>query len=699
MTLHSIFSKLRKQNEGQYLILGFCISLSVLLITSYALMYLGPTVQDFLPQGGDTRKLASLLLAVTAVGCTIFTLYASSLFFRYKSREYGILLALGSPKKALRPLLFSELAFVTGFSALIGLILSVPVSFGIWKLFESFLLPTEDMAYRFGWTGFMVGIAFCIVLTLLLFLAGRRFLHRTDIMDILRSGQKTETVKEIPSWTRKLGIILTVSGIVLGLGVPSICAKLFYIHIPSIFNLIYFVALAGIYLIILSCVSQNSAGKRKDKYYSNLVSISMMRFTAKVTTKNMCVIVLLLFCCLFAAFFGMLYSDTTGISMDGNEKAYSFHFPAEEEQITKNDIEKLADEYQITLASYAENDAANLVISYRYRDMIDNKYVTLDAKNGKLALFFPESAYEEISGQDISVEPNTYQTITYKDYKEKIWEFTDGLYAVYNPDTGKTLQLSFGGTLEFDALSDMSSPFAYVLNDADYQAASASLGSQYMEKIICFDVKDTEHSYNFAKALQMEYVRHTSSLSDFMGNYDAWEDRTAQENGETYGYAGSIGLSPDMERAPSDWKYAPRLTVQMRQEHMQQISVYVMLCLYIFIIMLATITIMSYVRSITVATDNKALFESLTKLGASPAYNKNILKKQLRKIFQYPAIIGCAIAWLYALFMSIFNDRSLSYSELLNLGYLGLLILLIWGVLYAVYRRALRKSQQILGIS
>ena len=252
MTLHSIFSKLRKQNKGQYLILGFCISLSVLLITSYALMYLGPTVQDFLPQGGDTRKLASLLLAVTAVGCTIFTLYASSLFFRYKSREYGILLALGSPKKALRPLLFSELAFVTGFSALIGLILSVPVSFGIWKLFESFLLPTEDMAYRFGWTGFMVGIAFCIVLTLLLFLAGRRFLHRTDIMDILRSGQKTETVKEIPSWTRKLGIILTVSGIVLGLGVPSICAKLFYIHIPSIFNLIYFVALAGIYLIILS---------------------------------------------------------------------------------------------------------------------------------------------------------------------------------------------------------------------------------------------------------------------------------------------------------------------------------------------------------------------------------------------------------------------------------------------------------------
>ncbi len=698
MTLHSIFSKLRKQNKGQYLILGFCISLSVLLITSFALMYLGPTIQEFLPEGGDTRKLATLLLGVTAVGCTIFTLYASSLFFRYKSREFGILLALGSPKKALKPLLFSELALVTCISTVIGLILSVPVSFGIWKLFETFLLPTEEMVYRFGWQGFIIGIAFCIVLTLLLFFAGRRFIRRTDIMDILRAGQKTEMVKEIPSWTGKLGIILTVTGIVLALGVPAVAAKVFYINIPSIFNLVYFVALAGIYLIILSCVSQSSAGKHKDKYYKNLVSISMMRFTAKVTTKNMCVIVLLLFCCLFAAFFGMLYSDTEGISIGENEKAYSFHFPAEEEQITKEDIENLADDYDITLASYTETDAANLVISYRYRDLIDSEYVTLDAKEGKLALFFPESIYEEISGQDISVEPNTYKTITNKDYKETLWEFKDGLYSAFNPDTGKNLELSFGGTVEFDALNSMSSPFAYVLNDADYQAAAASLGSQYMEKVICFDVKATEHSYNFAQALQMEYVRHSSKLSDFMGNYDAWEDRKAQENGETYGHAGSIGLSSDMERAPYDWKYAPRITVQMRQEHMQEVSVYVMLCLYIFIIMLATITIMSYVRSITVATDNKTLFESLTKLGAGPVYNRNILKKQLRKIFQYPALMGCTIAWIYALFMSFFNDMRVTPSELRNLGYLVLLIFIIWGVLYAVYRRALHKSQQILGI-
>ncbi len=379
MTLHSIFSKLRKQNKGQYLILGFCISLSVLLITSYALMYLGPTVQDFLPQGGDTRKLASLLLAVTAVGCTIFTLYASSLFFRYKSREYGILLALGSPKKALRPLLFSELAFVTGFS---GADWPDPVCSGIvWNLEALRVLPSPHRGY--GIPLRMDGIY------------GRNCILHCPDSAALSCGQtlftqnryhgystfrpedrdgKGNPFLDQEAWHHPDGLRNRAR---TGCAVHLRQSVLF--HIPSIFNLIYFVALAGIYLIILSCVSQNSAGKRKDKYYSNLVSISMMRFTAKVTTKNMCVIVLLLFCCLFAAFFGMLYSDTTGISMDGNEKAYSFHFPAEEEQITKNDIEKLPmsiDSPGILCGKRCRKSCDLL----RYRDMIDDKYVTLDAK-------------------------------------------------------------------------------------------------------------------------------------------------------------------------------------------------------------------------------------------------------------------------------------------------------------------------------
>ena len=113
MAISKVYSKLRKGGKGQYLLLSFCTFLSVLLITAFALMYFGPTVQNFLSEGGDTRKMASLLLAATALGCFVFTLYASGLFFRYKSREYGILMALGMPKKNLRKLLYKELFLIT----------------------------------------------------------------------------------------------------------------------------------------------------------------------------------------------------------------------------------------------------------------------------------------------------------------------------------------------------------------------------------------------------------------------------------------------------------------------------------------------------------------------------------------------------------------------------------------------------------
>lgn len=89
-------------------------------------------MQEFLPKGGDTRKMAGLLLGVTTVGCSIFTVYASTLFFRSKSREYGIFLALGEPKRELKRILFTELVFLTASASLLGIILGIPAS---WLIF------------------------------------------------------------------------------------------------------------------------------------------------------------------------------------------------------------------------------------------------------------------------------------------------------------------------------------------------------------------------------------------------------------------------------------------------------------------------------------------------------------------------------------------------------------------------------------
>lgn len=694
--MNKIYKKLRKNTKGQYYLLSFCVFLSVLLVTSFSLMYFGPTVQAFLPEGGDTRKMASLLLGVTAVGCFVFTVYASGLFFRFKAREYGILMALGTEKRQLKGLLFKELSVVTALSSFLGLLISVPASFLIWKLFELFIISNGQMTYRFGVVGFFPGILFACILAGVLGLAGRRFINRSDIMEILRTQQKTEMVKEIKSWTFPVGVVLTILGILLGAGLPQIAARVFGIGLPGIVNLFYLLSLVGIYFILLSAVAQSRAKKNRKKYYGNLVSISLMRFTAKATTKNMCVMTLLIFVCGFSAFYGMQYVLAGGGIDTENSKDFSLHYPVAEDQIGKEEIYDTAASYKIEVTDFTENVASNLVVSYRAKDFDEetSRYIEVYKDKEMAALFVSESDFEKLSGQDLAVEPGAYQTVTTTDYNG-FFEYEDGLQEVMNPNTGEIYPLTYGGSVESDILAPFSEPFAYVVGDEEYRKMTEGLDDAYKENIISFNAVNVEESYDFAKDLLAQYVERATDLSNHMGYWNIWAQKMADEAGEEYDYGDKINMTIDNNMLLGDWKYAPQFNIVTAQDRMQLISVYVMLNLYIFIISLAAVSVMAYVRSISVATDNKGLFESLTKLGADTRYKKNILKKQIARIVQYPGVIGCVLGFVFAFVMNFMNDGMINGVEAKALTILAGMLLGMGMILYAVYKYAMYKAEKI----
>lgn len=694
--MNKIYKKLRKNTKGQYYLLSFCVFLSVLLVTSFSLMYFGPTVQAFLPEGGDTRKMASLLLGVTAVGCFVFTVYASGLFFCFKAREYGILMALGTEKRQLKGLLFKELSVVTALSSFLGLLISVPASFLIWKLFELFIISNGQMTYRFGVVGFFPGILFACILAGVLGLAGRRFINRSDIMEILRTQQKTEMVKEIKSWTFPVGVVLTILGILLGAGLPQIAARVFGIGLPGIVNLFYLLSLVGIYFILLSAVAQSRAKKNRKKYYGNLVSISLMRFTAKATTKNMCVMTLLIFVCGFSAFYGMQYVLAGGGIDTENSKDFSLHYPVAEDQIGKEEIYDTAASYKIEVTDFTENVASNLVVSYRAKDFDEetSRYIEVYKDKEMAALFVSESDFEKLSGQDLAVEPGAYQTVTTTDYNG-FFEYEDGLQEVMNPNTGEIYPLTYGGSVESDILAPFSEPFAYVVGDEEYRKMTEGLDDAYKENIISFNAVNVEESYDFAKDLLAQYVERATDLSNHMGYWNIWAQKMADEAGEEYDYGDKINMTIDNNMLLGDWKYAPQFNIVTAQDRMQLISVYVMLSLYIFIISLSAVSVMAYVRSISVATDNKGLFESLTKLGADTRYKKNILKKQIARIVQYPGVIGCVLGFVFAFVMNFMNDGMINGVEAKALTILAGMLLGMGMILYAVYKYAMYKAEKI----
>ena len=98
-TFTQVYASLRRRSRGQYALLGGCSFFSVLLITAYACMMRSPTILTVLPEGGDSRKQIMMIFVLAVIGCAVFTTYAAGLFFRQKSRETGIFLALGASRK------------------------------------------------------------------------------------------------------------------------------------------------------------------------------------------------------------------------------------------------------------------------------------------------------------------------------------------------------------------------------------------------------------------------------------------------------------------------------------------------------------------------------------------------------------------------------------------------------------------------
>lgn len=695
MTMNKINEKLRKQNRGQYTLLGVCIFLSVFLVTAFTCMYFSKTVQNLLPEGGDTRKLVWLLLFAAIAGCTIFTIYGANLFFRNKSREFGVFLALGERKKRLAAQMVRELATVIAKYVFWGIAAAIPASWLIWKIFETLVTNAGDLTYRFSMTGVAVGLLFACFLVLCIGAAGKRFVKRANIMDILNEQRKTEVVKEIKPWTGKLGIGMIVTGLLLAMAAPQIWVRMTLSQLPALWNATWLICVAGLYLFLLSAVGSSRKGRNAGKYYGNIISANLMRFTARQTTRNMCVIALLIFTVMISVFWAVSNYYASSAGGDNAPFDYSLHYPAPENQVTENDIHNLAQKHGVEITGYEETQAAELIIRYAGRDLNDNgKY--FDIIEEKLASFLPVSAYNKISGKKTPLRQGEYKTITYTDYQETIWEGPDGLREVENPVTGATMRLAFAGTEEFDNLANMSMPFSFIVSDEDYRKLAEGLDHAWMENMVFFNVRNVFDTYAFATELKNEFILHASSLSDHIGGYDAHKEALALASGEDYGYTGPAGLSPDNVRLMGDWKYAPFFKVLMKADVMQMVAIFVLLCVYIAIISLSAIGVMSYVRSVTIAMENKKLFEDLEKLGANHAYRERVLRQQLKKIYAYPVAAGCLVSLLFTLLLTWFNDMRLQPYEITLLEMEAGIALGAAAFMYLMYRIGLKKGKDII---
>lgn len=693
-----VYAALRRKNRKQYALLGGCCFFSVLLITAYACMMRAPTILSILPEGGDSRKQVMMVFVLAVIGCGVFTTYASGLFFRQKSRETGVFLALGATRRQLKGEMTRELALLSFGACAAGAVLGAPLAWAVWQVFRALVVDTDEMALAFSPQSYLLALAFSLFVIVMLFFLGGRSIRRTNIVDIVRESHKSEPIRDVPRWYGPAGIALLAAGGFLGYMVPSFFVLGLHWYPPEGLTAIFYLpALAGLYMILLHTVVNGWSGKRGQ--YKDLISTSQMRFQGRQTVRNMLVMTLLIAGAYFASFYTPMLGTGAMMTYDARPVDYEYHFRDDQDIPGEDEVRALAEEYGVTITSWAEAPMLRLgVDGWESVEEDGAMGTTWHAEYRELLasqLFLPESGYNALTGEGIDLTPGTVAGVF--DASGSGRSVFDGDAALLtNTVTGKTLPVTAVEGLRNDILFGR-----YVMDDGDYAAMAEGLPDDWRETTVAFNVEDCADTYDFAKALFYEIVDRSGPEVE---QYDAWDPvrkQIAEDNGEAYVFdrvhLADYGFSPidyaqrDSSAFRMSWQYMPQFRVLDRADFVKTTAVFLTLFIFIALICFSAVIVIAFTRCMTIALTNRRVYDDLRHLGAPRAYLYRSVRSQVKRVFLVPAVTGTALIYAFYAMIMYFNDDRITDTEIAGMiACLGV-IAAVSVLLYGVYRVTLQK--------
>ena len=699
------YAALRRKNRGQYALLAGCSFFSVLLITAYVCMMRSPTILSVLPEGGDSRKQVMMVFVLAVIGCAVFTAYAAGLFFRQKSRETGVFLALGATRRQLQREMGKELAVISLGSCAAGAALGGPLAWGVWQLFRLFLVDSQEMALSFDPRSYLLSMVFAAYVVGMLFFLGGRSIRRTNIIDIVQESHKSEPIREVKRWYGSVGIVLVVIGALAGYLMPSFFVTVLQWYPPSGVEAVFYLpALVGMYMILLHTVVN---GWRKRHKYRDIIATSMMKFQGRQTVRNMLVMTLLIAGAYFASFYVPMLNTSSTYSFSTRPVDFEYHWRNDQNWPERGEVESLASKHGVDITSWTQVDAATLgcdgtVSIEQSSGALGTTYTQEYREVQGGATYFSESAWNALTGQAVDLAPGTCANVLDDEGGSDYLSGGD-VTLVTNMVTGASLSVTPAEPLCFTMLLG-----CYVLDDADYEILTAGLTDLWRETWVFFNVADAEASYPFADALFNEIVDRSGPE---VALFDGWDpvvrDRYLAEKGYYFldpAHLEPNGFSPieydqwDSSNFRNSWKYMPRFRVLDQADFTTTMAVFLMLFVFVSIVCFAAMVVILFTRCMTIAMTNARVYDDLRHLGASSAFLRRTVKGQISRVFFVPLCTGTLLIYAFFAMILYFNSGSFTPGELAGLANCALVVLVLSLFLYGMYRFTLGRVCSALSI-
>lgn len=697
MTLLNVLNKLKKYNKGNYKQFSLCFSLSVLLVSALTFFMLSPFVQSRLPSGGDSRKMLYMVYAVAVTGCVLFTIYAAGLFLRFKSREVGILMALGTAKGRLSKTIMKEMLLLIGQLSVVSIFIGGMVAFGFGKLYEYLIQSAEGDGFRLSLPGLAGSVVFVLTVSVMIMGMTARFLKRANLIEILTEERRTEPIKKnVDGKYLVTGLILIALGILGGLIVPSIISTIFKRVLGSFTYVFYILVLIGLYKIMVYSVAVHKRGKNPQKYYKNLISFGMLKFQGVSVVRNMLISTLLL----AGAFFAIFYSATNyiqGATIAASEdNDMSYRYLGDADRLTMQDVKSIAAAYGVEITDYREVEIARLLGSGVARENYDEEGMLTEEYREKdyYKNFISAGMFSEATGMEVKVEPGTYLYVNRRNNTENYWFLPEDLDMAENTDTGIKKGLIFAGTVEYSSFfydRGQDGNASYILNDEDFAELKKGLSNKFQMTQVLFNVSDAGDTYVFSKELYARYCKSVPDSMRVMAAYD--EYREGVDAG--YDYGGLTTLYPKRPEIEVDWKYSPVFVPLLERSFVLTYATLLLIFVFVSVICLVSAGVIGYTRSITVAVKSKRVLMDVKKLGAGQEYLNRILKEQIKKIFVLPTAAATILMFIYYTMILWQNDGVISSNEYPMIGFNIAVCLIVVLYQYTLYRSSFRKSQML----
>lgn len=705
--LSQVFRTLRKKNIKQYALLAGCCFFSVLLITAYVSMMRSPTVLNVLPVGGDSRKQVMMIFVLAVIGCGAFTTYASGLFFRYKSREMGVFMALGASKNQLKRQLTSELALLAVASCGLGALLGTPLALSIWQFFRLAVVDTQEMALTFDPQAYGFAFVFSAFVLGMLFFMLVSFMKRTNIIDVVNESRKSEPIKDAPRWYGPVGLAMLAAGALLGYMAPGFIIRTFHWYPPGwLTSIAYLPALVGLYMVLIHTVVN---GWRQGKSrYKSIISISMMKFQGRQTVRNMLVITVLVAGAYFAAFYTPMLATGTLMGYDARPIDYEFHYRADQNMLTEAEIRQMAEQNGVAITSYTAQPRAVLGVDGKAHIESEGRFgITYTTEYRELLAsdsFLSESAYNALMGTKVDIKPGTVKSV-FDDEGSGGGMMSTGVTRITNVVTGQVMTV----TPEEETLHNSLLFGTRVLDDADYAHITTGLTEDWLEQQVCFNVENVADTYDFAKGLFYTIIDRSGPEAEVFSAWDPVSKINSEQKGEPYLFdnenLAANGFEPieysqkESSSFRMDWKYMPKFRVLDKADFVKNMAVFLMLFIFIAIVCFAAVIVIAYTRSLTIGMTSAQMYGDLRHLGATNRYLENTVKGQISKVFFVPIATGTTVIYAFYMMIMYFNDGGIfSQTEVAGLVNCLLLIGLSSVALYGVYRFTLRKVCNMLHI-